>query len=599
MKFSRSPKAYRAAILALTTLTTLTSFVMPSPLCMVPAWAAEAEDNVVFRALSDEMKRSVSDLKLKGHDKPYFISYTVDDIDVQQMSASFGALSGRYAYRDRNLRVAVRVGDYNLDNTRFAGGGGFIIFTSDGGGGGSFRMSDCTLDNDYDGLRHDLWLKTDAAYKTAVENLEAKKAYLRQNTVVDRPPDFSKEEAVVLIEKPASVQCDKEKWSEAVRKLSAIFKEYPKIDQSSVMFETDSINRYLVNSEGSKIFVSKPEYALIALASARTDDGVTLRDSETIYSRKEIEDGAVEDMEKRIKQMAERLSATAVAPVLEDYTGPVLFEGEAAAEFVLQTLAPNFNNPLESLGSTYSSTSHALKDRIGMRILPTFVSVVDDPTASEYKGQRLYGGEPVDVEGVRPKKITLVEKGILKTFCSSRTPGRYVRSSNGHARFFNTSVSNLFVLPDVTTNKKAMYAKLRKMGKDEGLKFVLVVRRVQNQMSAMIGSHGRRYYELVGTGSGFKMNPAALVYKVDVQTGKEELVRITPFTGLGLGTMRDIVAMGNDSAAYPMLKSAGVDFECLSVITPSILVKELDLQKMDRDVEKGPILANPHFDKGN
>jgi hypothetical protein len=562
-------------------------------LCAAPAPAPAAEDDVVFRALTDEMKRSMSDLKLKGHDKPYFLSYWVEDRDVTQISASFGALSERHQYRDRNLSASVRVGDYNLDNTRFSTGGGFIIFM---GGSSGRRYSDCTLDNDYDGLRHELWLKTDEAYKQAVENLEGKKAYLRQNTVVDRPPDFSCEQPVVLVEKPVTVSCDKERWSGTVRRLSAVFKEYPKIDQSSVMFEQDGINRWFINSEGTKTFIGKPEYALMVMAAARAEDGTIVRDSEAYYSPKEPDSAAVADMEKRVKQMAESLTMTASTPILEDYTGPVLFEGEGAGEFILQTLGPSFNNPLESLGSSYSTGTNPLRDRIGMRVLPSFVSVIDDPQATEFKGEKLYGGEPVDEDGVRPQKITLVEKGILKTFCSSRTPGRYVQSSNGHARFGSASISNLFVIPEVTTGKKALYAKLRKLGKEEGLKYVLVVRRLQNQLSSMIGPRGRGFWR-VGAGA-FSLTVPSQVYKVDVETGKEELTRTTAFSGVGLGTLRDIVGMGNDASAYSVLRSPGMsDFEPLSVITPSILVKELDLQKRERDIEKGPILVNPHFEK--
>lgn len=584
---------------ALVSLMSLMPLMMLAP-CTGAALAADTTlpasdgNDTIFRALKDEMDRSVSRLQLKGHQKPYFMSYVVKDKDVVQISASYGALSEHEEFKDRDLNVDVRVGDYDLDNTGYSGGGFFF------GGFGKGFGGNVTLDEDYDGLRHTLWLNTDSEYKQAVEDLESKKAYLKQNDVKDRPPDFSRESAVVELETPVRMQCDTKKWSDAVRDMSAVFKDYPKIDQSMVMYEQDGNNRWLLNSEGTKTFTASPEYSLMIVAAARAEDGSVVSDSDVLYGEKESDLPSTADAEKRIRALADRLTETVSAPLLEDYTGPVLFEGSAAAEFLAQTLSPNFANPVESLGSSgfsFFGGGSPLKDRLGMRILPAWVSVVDDPLATDYKGQKLYGGAIIDDEGVRPEKITLVEKGILKTFCSSRTPSRYVKKSNGHNFHGTSSVTNLFILPEQTIAKKAMYAKLRKMGKEEGLKSVLVVRRVQTPLSLILNPKANVTRRLGGGGS-FSMLPTALVYKVDVETGKETVARITPFSGVGLGTMRDIVAMGNDTQAYSLFRhGSSPEYDALSIITPSILVKELDLQKAEKDSEKAPILSNPYFEK--
>ncbi|MBX9948530.1 MAG: hypothetical protein K2Y39_05175 [Candidatus Obscuribacterales bacterium] len=559
---------------------------------------ALAQDDIVFKAMKDEMNRSMKELKIKGHESPYFISYTIKDKDLMRITGSFGAIDSKNIERDRDLNVELRVGDYDLDNTRFSDGGLFGAIL----GGRMSRGESITVDDDYKVLRQSIWSETDDAYKGAIEKLEAKKAFLQQNIVKDRPADFSKEPALTSLEPPVKVQCDETKWSNIVRQLSAVYKDYPKVDQSLVMFGLDTLNRWFVNSEGTKTFSARPEYVLLVTASARADDGYVVCDSEVFVGRTEADFPTLPELEKRLRAMGERLTNSIKAPLLEDYDGPVLFEGEAAGEFFSQTLGQNFGNPIEPLGGGIASmmgSTNPLKDKFGQRVLPTFMSVVDDPSATEFKGTKLFGGMNIDHEGVKTEKLTLIDKGILKTFCSTRTPSRYVKQSNGHSRYGNASTTNLFVNTETTTSKDQMYKKLRELGKQEGLKSVLVVRRVQNLFTSvldpksilmgMLGSMRKQ--------SGFSLLPASLVYQVDVETGAETLARITPFNGVGLSTLRDIVATGDDSTAYPILLPTVSQGDALSIVAPSVLIKEIDTQKADKNTEKAPILPNPYFEQ--
>jgi len=560
--------------------------------------SARAQDDVVFKAMKDEMNRSMKELKIKGHESPYFISYTVKDKDLMRIAGSFGAIDSKNIEHDRDLNVELRVGDYDLDNTRFSDGGLFGAIL----GGRMSRGDAITIDDDYKVLRQSIWSETDDAYKGAIEKLEAKKAFLQQNTVKDRPADFSKEPPITSLDAPVKVHCDETKWSNIVRQLSAVYKDYPKVDQSLVMFGLDTLNRWFINSEGTKTFSARPEYVLLVTASARADDGYVVCDSEVFVGRTEADFPSVPELEKRLRAMGDRLTDSIKAPLLEDYDGPVLFEGEAAGEFFSQTLGQNFGNPIEPLGGGIASmmgSTNPLKDKFGQRVLPTFMSVVDDPAATEFKGKKLFGGMNIDHEGVKTEKLTLIDKGILKTFCSTRTPSRYVKQSNGHSRYGNASTTNLFVNTESTTSKEDMYKKLRELGKQEGLKSVLVVRRVQNLFtsvldpkSILMGMMGSMRKQ-----SGFNLLPASLVYKVDVETGAETLARITPFNGVGLSTLRDIVATGDDSTAYPILLPTVSQGDALSIVAPSVLLKEIDTQKADKNTEKAPILPNPYFEQ--
>ncbi len=57
------------------------------------------------------------------------------------------------------------------------------------------------------------------------------------------------------------------------------------------------------------------------------------------------------------------------------------------------------------------------------------------PTQTKFAGHTLLGHYLYDMEGVAPQPVTLVEKGVLKSFLLTRTPVfKDYPGSNGHAR---------------------------------------------------------------------------------------------------------------------------------------------------------------------
>jgi hypothetical protein len=49
--------------------------------------------------------------------------------------------------------------------------------------------------------------------------------------------------------------------------------------------------------------------------------------------------------------------------------------------------------------------------RLGSRILPEWIDVVDDATQQDWRGRKLLGHYPFDVEGVPPKPVALSRRG--------------------------------------------------------------------------------------------------------------------------------------------------------------------------------------------
>ena len=53
--------------------------------------AVHAEDDILQRALRDELARSMQQLQLEDLERPYFISYRVREVKSKSSSATFGS----------------------------------------------------------------------------------------------------------------------------------------------------------------------------------------------------------------------------------------------------------------------------------------------------------------------------------------------------------------------------------------------------------------------------------------------------------------------------------------------------------------------------
>ncbi|MBS1995631.1 MAG: hypothetical protein JSS86_04940, partial [Cyanobacteria bacterium SZAS LIN-2] len=421
--------------LLLPLLTSLTVGFVPSP----------EQDDVIFKALRDEMNRSTTRLHLDQYKGPYFVSYTVRQADEFEVTASFGAIDNTNKDVSRTLRVDVREGDYSLDSAH-GGGGGSLSFLGGGGGGSAL-----VVDDNYDAIRHELWLKTDAAYKKAIEDLAAKKATLQESNIKDPPDSMSKEKPVVDISPVAKLDIDTTKATDMVRRLSAVFKDYPKVQKSFVRLEDKANTRWFVNSEGFCNRTPKSQCYLIAIASVQAANGAIVSDTEIAAAEKASELPSEEVLEKRLRNLAERLTKLSEAKEIDQYRGPVLFEGEAAAELVSQVLQTNLGyvpEPLSKLGSLSSKMKNPLADRLNSKILPSFITIVDDPLRNMDGDKKIISSYRIDDDGLIAQKITPIEKGVLKTFAMSRVPSREIKQSNGHARGSTAACNNLYVLSD-------------------------------------------------------------------------------------------------------------------------------------------------------
>jgi hypothetical protein len=87
-------------------------------------------------------------------------------------------------------------------------------------------------------------------------------------------------------------------------------------------------------------------------------------------------------------------------------------------------------------------------DLIGARVLPSFLSVVDDPTLTSVQGVNLHDSYRVDDEGVAARPTKVIERGILKTLLMTRVPVSGIEHSTGSRRGNGAAPSHLIVSAD-------------------------------------------------------------------------------------------------------------------------------------------------------
>ncbi len=534
--------------------------------------AAEMKKDVVLRAMVDELGRSGSKLELEDLERPYFIEYALNDSYSASVSADLGAVASENERHGRQLRVDVRVGSYELDNTNFADRfGGFGRF-------GGFAP--IPVENDYTAIRQAIWWMTDRDYKDVVESFERKKAFMETVVIEDKPNDFLQVEPTVYFEDHVSEGPDVSKLRSLAVTLSGVFRKHGGIKNSNVSVSMVTGNKYLVNSEGTRMRQSGARVTVSVTASVQAEDGMELSDSITIHRRSLADLPKLAELRGKCDELAARMVKLSKAPLLDSYTGPVLFEPSAAASIFYGNFARRFSGGQRPVGSR--SDPNDFENKIGKRILPKYLNVVDDPTAATMHDQQLMGHYDYDDQGVKASRVELVKGGRLKSLLISRNPSKTFKKSTGHGRGSfgpRASVGCLVVSADETMSEEELREELWEAASDEGLEFALRIASLGSAQESGGGMFGR----FRGRGATVPLE----MYKV-YEDGREELVRGAEIARIDLKAFKRMLGVGDKPHVMNRSTSGGT-----TVVAPAMLFEELDLAKIDRDFDRPPILNNP------
>ena len=537
------------------------SLLLPLLLCslLLPAAAqksSDAEGDRILSAMRAEMDRSKSQLKMENVAAPYYIEYRVFDLEEYDSEAAFGALRGTTHTRFRFLRVVVRVGDYKVDSY-FGQGEGVMDFLP--------------VDDDMLAFRHQLWMATDRAYKSAAESLTAKQAQLKQLTIDQPVDDFAHADPVQSLGPLVTLQVDLTPWTKMLADASVLYKNDPEIESCEANLKFQAVNRYFMNTEGTAVRSGANYYEMMVAATTQAADGMSLaRDkSYTVGDIKGLPSAA--DFLAAATKLAGTLKDLRNALVAEEeYRGPVLFSPNAAAAILSSFVGENVLGRKPELGKN-ARTTGGFAASYKTRVLPDFMSVVSDPTMAAYNGKPLLGHYEIDDEGVRAQRVSVIEKGMLVNYLLGREPIRDFPVSSGHGRAQlptgkpEPHNSNLIVTSSQPVAKDDLKKKLIELCQQRDLPYCYFVETLGPQ-------HTPR-----------------LIYKVWTKDGHQELVRGAAFGDLDIRSLRsDLIAAGDDAQVENHLMNIPH-----SIVAPSILFDELEVKRANQNKEKLPEYPPP------
>lgn len=519
-----------------------------------------AKGDAVLEALLTELDRSKDHLRMDQVKPPYYLEFRVDDVDNLDTEASFGALLSSQRQHVRVLRVVVRIGDYKQDSFYGQGMGGTTILP---------------LDNDPIALRRQIWLTTDQAYKAAADAYAEKLSALKQFSADPNPvDDFAKAPVLTKVEPVVSLKVDENAWKTALEDVTNLFRKYPEAQSVSASARFSAVNEYFVNSEGTISRSGRTNATVTISGSAQASDGMRLQRSPYWTEVRPEDLPGREELLKQATLMLDTLKALRSAPIVEEsYRGPVIFSPDAANDVMAGLVGGNILGRKPPLGRP-NRTTGAFATSYKTRVLPKFVSVVDDPTIKEFAGKKIVGSYDVDSEGTAAQPVTIVNDGTLENYLVGRQPIRDVSVSNGHGR----AAPGTAAFPSLGTL-------IFKSSEPEP------AAELTKKLRGMVSEQNKGYgYRVDTLGPG---NAPRLLYRIYASDGHEELVRGAVFNELDVRALRnDLIALGNDP-----LVSNRVTGVPQTIIAPSLLFDELEVKRADTSKEKLPEYSAPELKK--
>ena len=536
--------------------------------------AAPGNRSPILDVMVAENQRWMDALR-KQPDPAYYLAYQVAEQRVVSLEAEGGALTGDSDETDRILDVEMRVGTPELDNTH--------PLSSDANGMNQplARRGVIPFGSDPGAVANALWLETDRRYREGVQAL----AYVREDVRTlgkqSKEPDFSAAPAEVYIGPPAKLEFDKAQWVARLKRCSErALRGAATRGSCGVLFQLNTV--WLVNSEGSQIQMSWTSAQLSVSVGVKADDGEGLSRLEQAFGRTPADLPADPAIDKMITTVTTDLDALHDAPLADPYVGPAILEGRAAGVFFHEV----FGHRIEGHRQKDLTEGKTFASYVGKEIMPTWLSVFDDPTATTLNGLQLNGFYHFDDEAVRAQRASLVEHGKLVGFLMGRNPIAAAPKSNGHGRKQPgldpvARQGNLIVSADKTVERadleKLLLAEVKRQGRPYGMIFTDISGGFTNTSAF--------------AAQAFKVNPV-MAYRL-YPDGHRELVRGIDISGTPLVALQSIRAASREVETFNGVCGAESGWVPVSASAPSLLIEKLEIEKSFIPPDRPPTLPPP------
>lgn len=534
----------------------------------------------IIKAMDAELKRSMK--KLSKLDPPiYFLSYQIN----LEKNVSIASTLGENAYSYKNNRytadIDARAGSRELDNTR-------KLKSLDYG-----QRNPNILVNGYmpspKQIRNMLWILTEDAVTSAQEDyLKVKTNALTSSQREDNSNDFSDKGKAASYYAPIedSPLISQQMLDEMIKRTdeySAIFKNQDFILSSAVSYSATLNNKYFVNSEGTKIVQGQILARLSYNITSRNKDGMILERGNYYDFTTPDEIPSSEKVISDIEQSIAELKTLQNAPAAEPFHGPVILRNRATGVFFHEILGHRIEGHRQKdddFGQTFTN-------KINEQVISPLISVYDNPTMKYFNNIPLRGYYAYDDEGVASQNVMIIKKGVLNNFLMSRSPIKGFEVSNGHGRkqAGYRPVSRMGVTI-VEAEQTVPFDTLKQMLKEEIKK--------QNKPYGLIIDDISGGFTMIDTSNpqAFKVNPL-LVYKVYPDDRPDEIIRGADIVGTPLTSFNKIIAAANDYDVFNGSCGAESGWVPVSAIAPSVLISELEVERVQRSYDNLPILTPP------
>ena len=589
----------------------LASFVLVLGVAVI-AGAQSTEDNVLIRALQDEMDRSLAELRLENEPPPYFISYSVLERNNSTVSYVLGAHDGTNSTRARLLTVVVRVGSKQLDNTNF-----LLLEPPPDQLGEMGAPHVLPLTDDYDELRRSIWVATDQAYKAALTHYAAKASAIANQANEERTDDFSVEEPHEYVDDQIPTGLELGRLASFARQASEVFRGRPEIFSSYAAASSSTTKRTFIDSEGNFHRYSAELCNVRTHAHTQTATGAIVKDGTSAFTRDCSRLPDIELLKADVAYMAEHLIAQRMAESLDAYAGPVYMESKAAAEFLNQALSgllvavpvPMTSSP--QLNAQTQNIANQLLHRIGARVFPRNITVVNDPTLNDYHERLLLGSYSVDSEGMPARRTELISNGILKNLLTTRSPVAGLATTTGSHRGLPVPLpGNLLLVVEGGVSQESIQDQLIDIAESNGSDFALVAKKIANTQEIEM-AHVEMSEIVSATMEGkIAVLPAIHLVKL-YPDGREVPIQPMVIVDFVPAHFRDIVATTNEShlhdvPVYPLTglnvlmamargpgALSGYDQTYSSIVTPGLLFEEMTLRISSDQTPRLPYTPHP------
>ena len=544
---------------------------------------AQAENDKLLTILKEELAQQMKELQ-KEEFPPYHMNYRVIDMNVIQISSSFGALMGTSENRTVRLVPQIRVGSYEFDNFKNRHMGASQNRQT---GAMSSAALPLNVEGGEDAIRQAIWNETNNRYKFALSVFRNDLANKSVNVASDdKAPCFSDAEVEKYYEAPLAaekMQVNIEEWSEKLNKISAVFNKSKKILQGSANMTFTVERRYFVDTDGREVVQNLTYARIMVNTQTKADDGMVLPLYLSYFAFEPKDLPSMDKILADANALADKVLELREAPIVDPYTGPAILSGAASGVFFHEI----FGHRIEGQRMKSDRDGQTFKKLVGQFVLPSTMNVYDDPTLKSYNNEELNGYYKFDDQGIRAERVHVVRDGKLENFLMTRTPIDNFPRSNGHARGMNgfdpvSRQSNLIIESSENLTeadlRKLLIEEVKKQGKEYGFFFKEVT--------------GGLTFTGVGQTNSFSVTPIE-VYKVYVDGRPDQLVRGVDLIGTPLSMFSNIIHAGGNSQIFTGMCGAESGSIPVTAISPTILVNKVEMQRKAKSQDLPPILERP------